>query len=171
LLAKLVLVWAKTMCKTPRILLVDDQDGDALLTMTALLAADFKCEIRHVKSGIEAIQILESNADGSGKRPFDIVLLDINMPQLNGVDVVRRIRVSDKIFNVAIFMLTTSADRRDIDKCYECGADMYINKIHDFDGFVLELSAVHEYIKAVVRHGGHITHDCLARLHCGGEQL
>jgi CheY-like chemotaxis protein len=119
-----------------KILLVEDNPGDAQLTIMALREAEFDCVVEHVLNGVEALEHLHAAADAKDENRIDLVLLDINMPKLNGRDTLIRIQGSDELRNIPVVMLTTSANEDEVVFCYTHGANAYLNKVHDFDAFV-----------------------------------
>lgn len=110
------------------VLLVEDNEGDILLTQDALLEGEIAKDIQVVKDGWEAIQFLEKkNAYRLANTP-DLILLDINLPKLNGFEVLKKIRSTDAIKNIPVVMLSTSSSDNDIKKSIKYRANYYISK-------------------------------------------
>lgn len=132
----------KTIIKN--ILLVDDSENDVRLITSALKEAHFGNEIVVAEDGEEALDYLYKRgkfAETKGDDPV-FILLDIKMPMMDGIEVLKIIR-SDAAFNkVPIIMLTSSRDSRDLEECYNNGANSFVVKpvnINDFIGVVKEL--------------------------------
>lgn len=109
------------------ILLVDDNPDDVYLTMHAFRQNKILNEIIVARDGVEALDLLLP-ADGSVPRLPAIVLLDINMPRLGGLDVLRRLRADLRTRSLPVIMLSTSTEDRDIVESYHRGANSYVPK-------------------------------------------
>lgn len=126
------------------ILLVDDSENDVKLITSALRDANFGNEIIVAEDGEEALDFLYTRgkfADYTGGNPI-FVLLDIKMPLLDGIEVLKIIRADDKFKDVPVIMLTSSRDSHDLQECYNNGANSFVVKpvnINDFIGVVKEL--------------------------------
>jgi len=115
------------------ILLVEDNADDEQLTLRAMRQSDIPNIIRVARDGAEAIDKLFG--DGSGKLP-DLVLLDLKLPKINGLEVLQRIRQDEKTKTLPVVILTSSDEERDIVESYNLGANSYIRKPVDFDQFI-----------------------------------
>jgi two-component system response regulator len=110
-----------------QILLVDDNPDDVYLTIDAFRKTELINEIIVAKDGVEAIDLLLP-ADGKpGLRPA-IVLLDINMPRMGGLEVLSRLRADQRTRALPVIMLTSSAEDRDVLDSYQSGANSYVQK-------------------------------------------
>jgi two-component system response regulator len=113
------------------ILLVEDSEDDAELTMRAIRNNKIANRIELARDGVEALAYLE------GDRPLPrLVLLDLKLPRMNGLDVLRRIRSNPKTRVLPIVVLTSSREEPDIAAAYELGVNSYIVKPVEFDDFV-----------------------------------
>lgn|ERR1051325_9932320 len=121
-----------------RILLVEDIPDDALLTVRGLQKLEFPVEIVVAGDGVEAIQVLF----GPGAQLPDLVLLDLSLPKLSGLGVLRRIRSERTAKNLPVVILTSSDDDRDQIACYEAGATRYLKKGLHLDDLVGELRSI-----------------------------
>jgi two-component system, response regulator len=119
------------------ILLVEDTATDAEMTMRALKKRGLANEIVWVKDGSEALDFLFRAGAFSGRddRQPKLVLLDVKMPKVDGLDVLRRMMADDKLRVVPVVMLTSSAEERDIVDSYRLGANSYVVKPMDLDEF------------------------------------
>ena len=113
------------------ILLVEDSDDDAELTIRAIKNNKIANRIELVRDGVEAIAYLES------ERPLPrLVLLDLKLPRMNGLDVLRKIRGHPKTRVLPVVILTSSREEPDIASAYDLGVNSYIVKPVEFEDFV-----------------------------------
>jgi CheY-like chemotaxis protein len=132
----------KTIIKN--ILLVDDSANDVTLIKAALKDTHFGNEIIVAEDGEEALDFLYRRgkfADYSGDNPI-FILLDIKLPLMNGIEVLKIIRADEAFNKVPVIMLTSSRDSHDLQECYDSGANSFVVKpvnINDFMGVVKEL--------------------------------
>lgn len=119
------------------ILLVEDSAGDVLLTREAFrLALGDKVDLHVVKDGVMAMDFL-LNRGPETEDPFpSLILLDLNLPRKNGLEVLQEIKSNKAIQHLPVIILSTSNNRREIRKCYDIGANSYLIKPIDFDEFV-----------------------------------
>ncbi len=114
---------------TYKILLVEDNPGDIFLVQEALKDVDIKHRLYVAKSGKEAIEkIIQEHI-----RP-DLILLDINLPFNNGLEVLHTLKTSDRHCHIPVIMLTTSSSPRDIKRSYQLQASSYLCKPDSIDG-------------------------------------
>jgi len=118
------------------IILVEDNPDDALLTKRAL--KNLSENLIHLKNGQEALNFIFNGAEYEGKkfsqRP-KIILLDLNMPKVNGMEVLEKVKSNPRTKGIPVVILTSSSEDPDIKKCYELGANSYIVKPVDFENF------------------------------------
>jgi two-component system response regulator len=112
---------------TDAILLVDDNPDDVYLTTSAFRKNSIMNEIIVAQDGVEALDLLLPGDGRLGIRPA-IVLLDINMPRMGGLEVLARLRADKLTRLLPVIMLTTSAEDRDIVESYDGGANSYVRK-------------------------------------------
>ena len=115
------------------ILLVEDNPDDAELTRIAFADAGGEYRLRVVSDGAEAVAYLRGCTPG--ELPA-LVLLDLNLPKLNGREVLQAIRAESSTRSLPVVVLTTSAEPFDVEKVYALGANSYIQKPVDFERFV-----------------------------------
>lgn len=116
------------------ILLVEDNADDEQLTLRAMRQSDVPNIIRVARDGAQAIDAL-FGTDANGKLP-DLVLLDLKLPKVSGLEVLQRIRNDERTKTLPIVVLTSSDEERDIVESYNLGANSYIRKPVDFDEFI-----------------------------------
>jgi two-component system response regulator len=116
------------------ILLVEDNPDDEQLTLRAMSLSEVPNVIRVVRDGAEAIDALLGS---SSRSPLpDLVLLDLKLPRLSGLEVLSRIRADSATRALPVVILTSSDEDRDIVESYNLGANSYIRKPVDFDEFI-----------------------------------
>ena len=125
--------------RTEPILLVEDDDDDAELTILAFREASIGNPIVRVRDGVEALDYLlcrgKYQGPHQGARPA-VVLLDLKLPRLSGLEVLQQIRESPSIKHLPVVILTTSDDEQDRIQAYERHANSYVRKQVDYDQFV-----------------------------------
>jgi two-component system response regulator len=121
------------------VLLVEDNQDDAELTTRELLKNHLANNLFHVRDGAEALDFIFARGKYAGVRnvnhPPKIILLDIQMPKINGIEVLTKIKANELTKMTPVIMLTSSKEDPDIQKCYQLGANSYIVKPVNFDGF------------------------------------
>ncbi len=131
-----------------QILLVEDNADDVEITTRALAKSRISNRLNVVRDGQEALDYLRREGDYSGNpdlpRP-DLILLDINLPRVNGLEVLQRIRCDKTIGRLPVIMLTASSQEEDIVRSYDAGANSFIQKPVEFEKFVHALEVIGEY--------------------------
>jgi CheY-like chemotaxis protein len=122
------------------ILLVEDNAGDVRLTREALREADVAVELTAVPDGEQALAFLREGA----QRP-DLVLLDLNLPKKNGLEVLEEVKGDPELRGIPVIMLTTSSSTRDIAACYDRGVNCYVVKPLDLDDFTRLVQAINGF--------------------------
>lgn len=134
------------------ILIVEDSDEDFFTTQRAFKKANLKNPVFRCSSGDEALDFLYKRGDYASyddTKP-GIILLDLNLPGTDGRDVLEEVKKNDEFKTIPIVILTTSSDERDINKCYECGANSYVQKPVDLDSFMDAIKRLKDYWFEVV---------------------
>jgi len=121
------------------VLLVEDNINDAELTIRELKKHNMANNLYHVKDGEEALDFIFAEGKYEGVRdrlyPPKLILLDIQMPKINGMEVLQKIKADEALRATPIVILTSSKEDPDIQKSYFLGANSYIVKPVDFKGF------------------------------------
>jgi CheY-like chemotaxis protein len=128
--------------KSIHVLLVEDNEGDILLTREALEEGKLVNQISIARDGKEAIDFLEKNAPFQASMLPDLILLDINLPKKNGHEVLEFIKTADAYKHIPVIMLTTSSSFKDINSSYLHHANCYITKpveVEEFFRVVVQL--------------------------------
>jgi two-component system response regulator len=130
------------------ILLVEDNLSDAELTLRALRKNRLANHIVHLQDGVAALDFLFGRGTYSSRnltcKPR-VILLDLKMPRMDGIEVLREIRANENTRNIPVVVLTSSRENPDIEKCYSLGVNSYIVKPVEFDGFVNAVSELGIY--------------------------
>lgn len=121
------------------LLLAEDNANDAELAIRELRKHNLANNLFHVKDGEEALHFIFGTGPFANTRTADntpkVILLDIQMPKVNGIEVLQKIRADERTHRIPVVMLTSSRQDPDIKKCYELGANSYIVKPVNFEGF------------------------------------
>ena len=136
------------------ILMVDDSMGDVRLAQEALKEARVRNRLSVVHDGEQAMAFLRRE-DGYGDAPRpDLVLLDLNMPRMDGREVLAQIKSDPDLRSIPVVVLTTSEAEADIVKAYDLHANAYITKPVDLEAFLDAVKVVEEFWLTVVRLPG-----------------
>lgn len=117
------------------ILLVEDDPDHELLTIRALRKSNIANEIKVARDGEEAIEWLFSDSDGATPNVPQVILLDLKLPKVDGLEVLRRIRENDRTRMLPVVILTSSDEETDIVRSYKLGVNSYIRKPVNFSEF------------------------------------
>ena len=119
------------------IIMIEDDDGHARLIEKNIRRAGVTNEIKPFRDGTSAVAFL-LGPDGTGLdnagRPM-LILLDLNLPDMTGVDILKIIKENEHIKRVPVVVLTTTDDQREIQRCYDLGCNVYITKPVNYEGF------------------------------------
>lgn len=121
------------MTPSPTILIVDDDEGHAILIRENLAAAGLDNPIRHFRDGQAILDFFFK--DPPRVAETFLVLLDIRMPKVDGIEVLRRIKSHPELRKLPVIMLTTTDDSREVMRCHELGCNVYMQKPVDYDRF------------------------------------
>lgn len=132
------------------ILLVEDDPADAGLARRALDQDGIPCRVTHVYDGVEALAYLRRPSFPAAVRP-DLVLLDLNMPRMDGWQVLEAIKNDEELKMIPVVVLTTSDMDRDVNASYLLGANSVIIKPMDMDTFLGAIRSMKTYWFTVVR--------------------
>jgi len=124
------------------ILLVEDSRTDAEITLRALKKKGLANSVTWVKDGAEALEFVfcEGAYAGRSNGHPKLILLDLKMPRVDGIEVLRRVKEDARTKNIPVVMLTSSAEENDIVRSYELGVNSYLVKPVEFERFVEEVS-------------------------------
>ena len=139
---------------TLKILLVEDEPADAHLVRMAFKEGHVLADIDHVQDGVEGFAYLRGEPPFSaGQRP-DIILLDLNMPRMDGRQFLQQIKADEDLRSIPILVLTTSDAERDLVASYTQGAAGYIVKPLEVDDFIRIVRGIGQYWISIARLPG-----------------
>ena len=130
------------------ILLVEDNQDDAELTRLALARHGLDGRVTHVSDGMQALDYLyrrDGFAGRAGGNP-SLILLDLKMPLLDGIGVLREIKGSELLHNIPVVVLTSSREDRDLNEAYDLGVNSYIEKPVSFNKFIEVAEQIELYL-------------------------
>ncbi len=127
------------------VLLVEDNPADVRLTCDALLEGPIAKRITVVKDGAEAVDyVRRRGAFQAAPRP-DIILLDLNLPKRDGIDVLREIKTDPSLRSITVIVLTTSDHLRDVNTAYDASANCYVVKPRELDQFYAAMRGIEKF--------------------------
>jgi two-component system response regulator len=133
--------------QTVEVLLVEDSDADAEMTLRTLRKRGIANRIERVRDGVEALDYLRSQG-GFSERPAGLprlVLLDLKMPRMDGLQVLREMKSDARLRTVPVVMMTSSREEGDLIQSYELGVNSYVVKPVDFSAFAETIAQVGRY--------------------------
>lgn len=132
------------------ILLVEDNPGDVILTREAFSEAKICNNIHVAQDGEEAIAYLQKEAGYEDSKKPDLILLDLNLPKIDGREVLDKVKSNDNLKRIPVVVLTSSEAEQDIIKTYDLHANSYVVKPIDLDQFIKVVNAVENFWFSVV---------------------
>lgn len=138
--------------ESKKILLVEDNPDDEALTLRAFRKNNITNEVVVARDGVEALDYLFAKGAHEGRNLKDqpqFILLDLKLPKIDGLEVLRRIRADNRTRRLPVVVLTTSNEEGDIIRSYDLGANSYIQKPVDFEIFIEAIRQLGEYWLAI----------------------
>jgi len=130
------------------VLLVEDNPHDAEMTMRALRKGNFLNKLHWVKDGVEALDFIRCSDAYAGRTPTEnlkLVLLDLKMPRMNGIEVLREIKADPNTHDIPIVMMTSSSQERDVVESYQLGANGFVTKPINVTSFMEAVAQIGMY--------------------------
>lgn len=137
--------------KSVEILLVDDNPGDVLLTRELLSETKVSNHVNVALSGMTALQFLRKEGPYESAPSPDLVLLDINMPVMSGLEMLKEMRSDPRLKSLPVIVLTSSDAEEDISKCYELHANSYVVKPGELDQFYKIIQSIDDFWLTMAR--------------------
>jgi CheY-like chemotaxis protein len=133
------------------IVLVEDDDGHATLVEKNLRRAGIANNFTRLPDGQEAVDYLFAAGKFADRPSLEgtVVLLDLRMPRMGGIEVLERVKADPKTAKVPIIVLTTTDDPREIERCYELGCNIYITKPVEYEGFIEAIRRLGFFLQVV----------------------
>jgi CheY-like chemotaxis protein len=143
------------MNRAPRhpfeILLVEDNPGDIRLTREALSEARVQNHLSVAMDGVEAIAMLRREGEHERAPRPDLILLDLNLPRMNGREVLEEIKADEVLRNIPVVILTTSQAEHDVLDAYRLSANAYVTKPVELEQFLRVVQSIEEFWLEIVR--------------------
>lgn len=137
-----------------RILLVEDDPGDVLITTEALESTNLLHSLYTASDGEEALRFLRGEGEHAGAPRPDLILLDLNLPRVDGREVLAQIKADEQLRAIPVVVLSTSEAEEDVLSSYHLHANAYVSKPVDFDSFVRIVQQIDDFFLTVVRLPG-----------------
>ncbi|HEX6937144.1 MAG TPA: response regulator [Actinomycetes bacterium] len=133
------------------ILLVEDDPGDVLMTREAFQDYKLRNQLHVVNDGAEAMAFLRQEGEYADKPRPDLVLLDLNLPRMDGRQVLEAIKSDAELASIPVVVLTTSEAEEDVVGSYSLHANAYVTKPVDFERFIEVVRHIDDFFVTVVR--------------------
>lgn len=144
------------------ILLAEDDDGHARLVERNLQRAGITNQVIRARDGQDALDCVRRAGAHAGRPAAPLLLLlDINMPRIDGVEVLRQIKADAQTATIPVIMLTTTDDPREVERCYQLGCSIYVTKPVEYDAFVEAVKRLGLFLQVV-----QVPHEDTARVSC-----
>jgi CheY-like chemotaxis protein len=137
--------------KLVEILLVEDNPGDVRLTQEALRDTKVRNNLHVVYDGIEALEFLRKEGRHKNAPRPDLILLDLNLPRMDGRELLAKIKEDSELKCIPVVILTTSKAEEDILRTYNLHANCYITKPVDFDQFIEVVKKIEDFWLTIVK--------------------
>nr|WP_319374065.1 response regulator [uncultured Methanobacterium sp.] len=137
------------------ILLVEDNPTDAELTLRALKRKNLANRLVWVKDGEEALNFIHAKGQFQDRDPEDLprlILLDLRMPKVDGLEVLKEIKASERTRKIPVVVLTSSQQDKDLVESYKLGVNSYVSKPVEFDEFIEAVSTLGLYWMLINKH-------------------
>lgn len=128
--------------RAAEIMVVDDNRGDAILASRAFKKSEVETNLTVAETGEKAMSILSQSGDFEGKRLPDLILLDLNLPRMSGMDVLARVKTSETLKHIPVIILSSSSAEKDVSESYSLHASGYVIKPASLEQFGQFVAAV-----------------------------
>ena len=142
---------AQTPARQIEVLLVEDDPGDVLMTKEAFQDYKVKNQLHIVNDGVEAMAFLRKEGEHADAPRPDLVLLDLNLPRMDGREVLEAIKSDPELTSIPVVVLTTSEAEEDVLRSYRLHANAYVTKPVDFERFISVVRQIDDFFVTVVR--------------------
>jgi CheY-like chemotaxis protein len=128
--------------KETQILVVDDNDGDVFFIWETLKDSSLRCSLSVATDGVEAMNFLRRRGKFAAAPRPDLVLMDVNMPRMNGFEVLKEMKQDADLRSIPVIILSGSNADEDVRRAYDLHASCYVNKPSDLDGMVAVVQGI-----------------------------
>ncbi|HUT86869.1 MAG TPA: response regulator [Candidatus Heimdallarchaeota archaeon] len=128
-----------------KVLVVEDNPNDVAIIKRAMRKSDVKCELYFARDGAEALDFLYQQGDFEDAPRPDLILLDLNLPKIKGLEVLAKIKADEHLRRLPVIVLTISEREEDMVKAYDSGAASYMTKPVDSKDFERLIQTVQDY--------------------------
>jgi CheY-like chemotaxis protein len=143
-----------TSTKIIDVLLVEDDPGDVLMTREAFEDNKLRNRLSVVSDGVSALEFLRKEGEHVDAPTPDLILLDLNLPRMDGREVLQALKADADLRSIPVVVLTTSEAEEDVVRSYSLHANAYVTKPVDFDRFIEVVRQIDEFFVEVVRLPG-----------------
>jgi CheY-like chemotaxis protein len=137
--------------KTVDVLLVEDDEGDILMTREAFESYNIRNPLHVVTDGEQALQFVRRTGPFAGAPRPGLILLDINLPRLSGLEVLAELKQDPDLLVIPVVILTTSLAEEDILRSYQLHANAYVSKPADFERFIATIRQVDDFFLTLAK--------------------
>ena len=131
------------------IVMVEDDDGHARLIEKNIRRAGISNEIRHFTDGTSALEYIFTHDHGPSVNGPALILLDLNLPDMSGTDILVRLKNDSKLKRLPVVILTTTDDKVEIQRCYDLGCNVYITKPVDYEAFAAAIRQLGLFLSVI----------------------
>ncbi|HVV94640.1 MAG TPA: response regulator [Hyphomicrobiales bacterium] len=131
------------------IVMIEDDEGHARLIERNIRRAGIYNAIRHFGDGTSALKFLFEDSEGTLAKSPALVLLDLNLPDMTGVDILARVKGDERLKRTPVVILTTTDDEVEIKRCYDLGANVYITKPVNYESFATAIRQLGLFLSVI----------------------
>ena len=131
--------------KKSNILIIDDNETDAMIMQEALKSVIIGNDVKILNNAADAIDLLNNKGDFKKEEKPDLILLDLNMPDLNGFEFLRIVKKDPRFIQIPVIVLSGTENPENINECYQLGANCFIQKPNDITKFKQVVAVINEF--------------------------
>ena len=131
------------------IIMVEDDEGHARLIEKNIRRAGIANAIRHFLDGTTALDYMFNAPDGPKMNGPALILLDLNLPDMSGIDILTKIKSDERLKRTPVVVLTTTDDKQEIQRCYDLGANVYITKPVNYENFARAIQQLGLFLSVI----------------------
>ncbi|MGI4877309.1 MAG: response regulator [Janthinobacterium lividum] len=131
------------------IIMIEDDEGHARLIEKNIRRAGIANAIRHFVDGTTALGYLFDAPDGPANNGPALILLDLNLPDMSGIDILAKIKADPRLKRTPVVVLTTTDDKQEIQRCYDLGANVYITKPVNYENFARAIQQLGLFLSVI----------------------